>query len=77
MNTTKIGITAIIGLIAVANIASVANGQESFSFTLEGSHQEDTVSETLEAVGFNVTNFEPQFNATTNQTIILVEGVKA
>jgi hypothetical protein len=41
-----------------------AQGQETISFKLQGTHQEDTVSETAEALGWNVTVFEPLQNET-------------
>ncbi|MDQ3967054.1 MAG: hypothetical protein M3275_01515 [Thermoproteota archaeon] len=42
----------------------VANAQEKeiITFRLQGTHAEDTVSETAEALGWNVTVFEPIAN---------------
>jgi hypothetical protein len=68
-------ISALIVLAAILSCSTTlvyAQAQEeTISFKLEGTHQEDTVSETAEALGFNVTVFEPLNNGT-----ILVNATK-
>jgi hypothetical protein len=41
-----------------------AQEQETISFKLQGTHAKDTVSETAEALSWNVTVFEPLNNGT-------------
>jgi hypothetical protein len=72
-HTTALGISAIVALVAVMNVASVAYGQETTTktFVLEGSDiDESIVGDVVEALGYNMTVFEPTQSGTVNVTVV-------
>jgi hypothetical protein len=80
-HTTALGITTIIGLVVVGNVVSVVMGQTveetttTKTFQLEGSHiDESVVGDVVEALGYNMTVFEPTQSGTVNVTVV---GVRA